>query len=67
MSPEQTKMLETRVKQAKLPVIAELGTTDITIEDFLMMATGDVIQLEQKIENPLTLKVGNLPKFTVQP
>ena len=67
ISPEQTKMLETRVKQAKLPVIAELGTTDITIEDFLMMTIGDVIQLDQKIENPLTLKVGNLPKFTVQP
>ena len=67
ISPEQTKMLETRVKQATLPVIAELGTTNITIEDFLMMAMGDVIELDQKFENPLTLKVGNLPKFTVQP
>ena len=67
ISPEQTKMLETRVKQAKLPVVAELGTTDITIEEFLTMAIGDVVQLDQKIENPLTLKVGNLPKFTVQP
>lgn len=67
ISPEQTKMLEKRVKQAKLPVVAELGTTDITIEDFLTMTLGDVIELDQKIENPLTLKVGNLPKFTVQP
>lgn len=67
MSPEQTKMLENRVKQANLPVSVELGSTDITIEDFLMMQIGDVIQLEQKIEQPLFLKVGTVPKFTVQP
>ncbi|MGE7672536.1 flagellar motor switch protein FliM [Lysinibacillus sp. NPDC094403] len=67
MSPEQTKMLETRVKQAQLPLSVELGITDITIEDFLTMQIGDVIQLEQKIEDPLLLKVGTLPKFTVQP
>ena len=67
MSPEQTKMLENRVKQAVLPVVAELGTTSISVEDFLMMNIGDVIELDQKIANPLILKVGNLPKFTVQP
>lgn len=67
MSPEQTKMLETRVKQASLPVIAELGCTSISIEDFLLMNVGDVIDIEQKITDPLILKVGTLPKFTVQP
>lgn len=67
MSPEQTKMLENSVKQAQLPISVELGISDITIEDFLLMQVGDVIQLEQKIENPLILKIGNLPKFTVQP
>jgi len=67
ISPEQTKMLEKRVKQAKLPVVAELGSSDITIEDFLSMTLGDVIQLDQKIKDPLVLKVGNIPKFTVQP
>ena len=67
MSPEQTKTLENRVKQSVLPVVAELGTTSISVEDFLMMNIGDVIELDQKIANPLILKVGNLPKFTVQP
>ena len=67
MSPEQTKTLESRVKQSVLPVVAELGTTSISVEDFLMMNIGDVIELDQKIANPLILKVGNLPKFTVQP
>lgn len=67
MSPEQTKMLEARVKQAQLPITVELGLTDISIEDFLFMQIGDVIQLEQKISDPLFLKVGTIPKFTVQP
>ena len=67
MSPEQVQMLEKRVKQASLPVVAELGTTSISIEDFLTMNIGDVIELDQKIEDPLILKVGTLPKFTVQP
>ena len=67
MSPEQIKALENRVKQSVLPVVAELGTTSISVEDFLMMNIGDVIELDQKIANPLILKVGNLPKFTVQP
>ncbi|MFJ8234353.1 flagellar motor switch protein FliM [Ureibacillus sp. NPDC094379] len=66
-TPEQTKTLENRVKQAQIDLVAELGTSDITIEDFLYMNIGDVIQLDQKINDPLTLKVGNIPKFTVQP
>lgn len=64
---EQKEMLEKRVKQSELPVIAELGTTEITIEDFLFLNVGDVIQLDQKIDEPLILKVGEIPKFTVQP
>ena len=67
MSPEQVRMLEKRVKQASLPVVAELGTTSISIEDFLVMNVGDVIELDQRITDPLILKVGTIPKFTVQP
>jgi flagellar motor switch protein FliM len=67
MSPEQIEMLESRVKQASLPVVAELGASSISIEDFLTMNIGDVIELDQKIADPLILKIGTLPKFTVQP
>lgn len=66
-TPEQTKMLENRVKQADLDVVAELGSTSITIEDFLYMNIGDVIEIDQKITDPLILRVGSIPKFTVQP
>lgn len=67
MSPEQVKALETNVRRSELPVSVELGTADITVQDFLMMQHGDVLQLDKQIDSPLVLKVGNLPKFTVQP
>ncbi|WP_342472849.1 flagellar motor switch protein FliM [Metasolibacillus sp. FSL H7-0170] len=66
-SPEQMDFLQSRVKQSALPVVAELGNTTISVEDFLTMQLGDVIPLEQKIDEHLVLKVGNTPKFTIQP
>ena len=65
--PEEVQTLEKRVKNAALPISAELGTTVITIEDFLQLAAGDVIQLNQTIETPLSIKVGEVPKYTGQP
>ncbi len=67
VSPEQFQVLRKQVKSAKLPVVAELGSTDITMEDLLYLQLGDVIQLNSKIEDPLTIKVGDIPKFSGQP
>jgi flagellar motor switch protein FliM len=66
-SPEEEKALEERIRLAKLPIIAELGTAVITIEEFLQLEVGDVIELEQSIHQPLLVKVGNIPKFIGQP
>ncbi|MEI5906182.1 flagellar motor switch protein FliM [Bacillus spongiae] len=65
--PVEVETLESRIKKAYVPVITELGTSEITIEDFLMLDTGDVVELNQKIDLPLVMKVGEIPKFTVQP
>ena len=67
VSPEQLKVLEKRVKSAEISIVAELGETDISIEDLLYLQLGDVIQLNTKIEDPLLIKVGEIPKFTAQP
>ncbi|NNV05013.1 flagellar motor switch protein FliM [Geobacillus sp. C56-T2] len=66
-SPEEAKQLEQRVRAAKLPIIAELGTASITINEFLQLEVGDVIQLEQSIHEPLVVKIGHIPKFIGQP
>jgi flagellar motor switch protein FliM len=67
VSPEQLEILENRVKKADLQIVAELGKTEISIEDFLLLQPQDVIQLNQKIEDPLVLRIGDVPKFSVQP
>lgn len=65
---EQEKIrLEEHVKTAKLPIIAELGTSTITVGEFLQLAEGDVIQLDQSIDNKLKIKVGERLKFLGQP
>jgi flagellar motor switch protein FliM len=66
-TPQQMDSIQKQLKNSELPLIAELGESEITIEDFLFLDVGDVIQLNKSIEAPLILKVGNVPKFTVQP
>ncbi|WP_421384601.1 flagellar motor switch protein FliM [Bacillus salacetis] len=65
--PKETEKLKKRIKTAQVPVVAELGSSDITIDDFLMLDIGDVIQLNRRIDEPLLVKVGEIPKFTAQP
>ncbi|MGE7601784.1 flagellar motor switch protein FliM [Peribacillus sp. NPDC097675] len=65
--PEEIKVLETRIRNSDLPIISELGTTDITIQDFLLLDVGDVIDLNQAIDEPLLIKVGGIPKYSGQP
>ena len=66
-SPEQSIILENRLKQASMPITTELGQGSMSVEDFLYLQAGDVISLDTKIEDPLLVKVGDIPKFTAQP
>ncbi|ARD49304.1 flagellar motor switch protein FliM [Sporosarcina sp. P37] len=66
-TPEQSVELERRIKHAMLPVVADLGKGRISINDFLHLQPGDVISLDTSIEEPLTVRIGEKPKFTAQP
>ncbi|WP_071395330.1 flagellar motor switch protein FliM [Bacillus tuaregi] len=65
--PEHIKVIEKKIQQAEIPVSVELGTATISIQDFLLLDIGDVIELNQLIDEPLLLKVGEVPKFVGQP
>jgi flagellar motor switch protein FliM len=65
--PEEIETLKKKIKLAQLPVTAQLGTSEITIQEFLQLDVGDYIQLEQEINKPIIVKVGDEPKFTGQP
>ncbi|MED1784799.1 flagellar motor switch protein FliM [Brevibacillus fortis] len=64
---EERLRVEERVKVAKLPIVAEMGTATITVGDFMQLQKGDVIQLDQSIDNKLKIKVGDHLKFLGQP
>ena len=64
--PKEIERLERKVKSAAIEVTAELGETRFTIEDFLALASGDIIELDQSITDPLQVKVGGIPKFIGQ-
>lgn len=64
---EQSAALQSGLKKAPLSVVAELGNGRMTVEELLYLEQGDVISLERKIDDPLLIKVGGVPKFTAQP
>lgn len=65
--PEAIASLEGKIKQTNVEITAELASTQLSIGEFLSLKNNDVIQLHSRIDNPLTIKVGGVPKFLGQP
>ncbi|MEH7898753.1 flagellar motor switch protein FliM [Bacillus pumilus] len=63
---QETKAIEKRIMTAKIPVVAELGESEMTVEEFLNLEIGDCIALDKPVNAPLTVMVGNKPKFLGQ-
>ncbi|MBD8068290.1 flagellar motor switch protein FliM [Bacillus sp. PS06] len=55
--------IEKKIKHADLMLTAQLGESNITINEFMQLSIGDVIQLDQSIQSPLIIKVEEEPKF----
>ncbi|MDP4083044.1 MAG: flagellar motor switch protein FliM [Bacillota bacterium] len=64
--PMKIAMMEKSIQKANVPIMVELGSSDISIQDFLMLDVGDVIELNQQIDQPLMIKIGGIPKFLGQ-
>ncbi|NSL51175.1 flagellar motor switch protein FliM [Calidifontibacillus erzurumensis] len=64
--PEEISIIEKRIRKAYLPIQAILGETTITVQEFLNLAVGDVIQLDQHIDQPLEIRIADHPKFIGQ-
>lgn len=65
--PEAYEKLRANLHQTTMEAKAILGKTTITLHDLLHLKTNDVIHLNQPIDQPLTLKINDEPKFLVQP
>ncbi|MBP1904180.1 flagellar motor switch protein FliM [Paenibacillus turicensis] len=65
--PEEVEALQHRVHRAKLPIVAELGESQITISEFLSLAVGDVISLNKPVEDGLAIRIGDKLKYIGSP
>ncbi|MBW2061124.1 MAG: flagellar motor switch protein FliM [Deltaproteobacteria bacterium] len=52
-----------RVRQAEVEISVELGRVNLSGRELLNLKTGDVIQLQQNVDHPLTARVAGVPKF----
>lgn len=66
-APEEVSALEGRVSKAKLPIIAELGQSQLSVREFINLAIGDVISLDNGIQEDLQIRVGKKLKFIGNP
>lgn len=56
-----------QLKKTYLELTAVLGSTDISVREFLQLREGDVIQLDNVVNDDVELWVGERKKFAVQP
>ncbi|GIQ68635.1 flagellar motor switch protein FliM [Xylanibacillus composti] len=66
-APEEVEALEKRVQKAKLPIIAELGNSTISVHEFLNLSAGDVIKLNKPVGDGLDIRIGEKLKFIGAP
>lgn len=64
---EDTVILQNNLRRAHLPIRAELGNSQIAVQELLELAIGDVITLNQSVRDPLLIRVGEAVKFSGQP
>ncbi|NLP34590.1 MAG: flagellar motor switch protein FliM [Clostridiales bacterium] len=60
-------LIEVAIAKAKVPIRAVLGKSTISVNDFINMQRGDIIKLNTKAEDELSVYVGNLHKFQALP
>lgn len=65
--PEEVEALRNRVHRATLPIIAELGESQLTIQEFLGLSPGDVISLNKPVQDGLSIMIGNRLKYIGSP
>jgi flagellar motor switch protein FliM len=59
--------IEAMLKRVVIPVKAVLGTSKISVLDFMNLQVGDCIRLDAKVDSDMNIFVGNIKKFTALP
>lgn len=61
------EFIETAINRAQIPIKARLGSSSISVMDFINLQVGDIIRLDSHVEDELDVYVGNIVKFKALP
>lgn len=64
---QYTETIEALIARAPMPIKAVLGNSSISVNDFLGLQVGDIIQSRHQSGEDLSVYVGNIKKFTALP
>ena len=64
---EYSDYLEAMIRHVDIPIRAILGTSSISVGDFVNLMPGDVIRVNSDMDSELDIYVGNIRKFTGLP
>ncbi len=62
-SKENIESLKRKLEKASFPISVELGHARLTLQDLMRLKKGDVIELDQKLDQELQVRVGRHVKF----
>ncbi len=60
-------VIETAISKALIPIKAVLGSSIISVNDFVNLQKGDIIKINKQYEDELDIYVGNMLKFKALP
>ncbi|MBR3622599.1 MAG: flagellar motor switch protein FliM [Selenomonadaceae bacterium] len=66
-SPQQVEILQKKLERTKVPFVVEMGSVTISINEFLTLGFGDVLQLDTEVDDDLKCRVGTKTKFFCRP
>ncbi|BBB93176.1 MAG TPA: flagellar motor switch protein FliM [Methylomusa anaerophila] len=66
-SPEMMSVLQRKLEKTRIPAIVELGQVSITVQELLNLAVGDVLQLNSRTNDDLSVIIGTREKFKCKP
>lgn len=64
---ESRQKIEDGINKVDVEVIAELGSTSLTVDEFLKLTKGDVIKLNNRSSSPVKVYVGNEECYYAKP
>ena len=63
---ERLKMIS-KLNSSNVDLRVQFGSCNITLDDFLQLSEGDIIKLDNKVEDDLIVKVNGEKKFFARP